>query len=367
MKNMIWSLGLLSMVFLFTSCEEEEGAIPPEEGSAAAPFQELYDQGIDRYLGVFEPSLTEDLGGGVTKHIFQGLEGPICYTGNEFSMSTRDGSSTELMIFLQGGGFCAPGNCEAVEDVSNIPAFGILSPNDPTNPVASYNLGYIPYCDGTLFSGDSEADSDGDGENDRIFRGVQNLSASLDVIANIYPMPSKIFLTGNSAGGAGVHYALPLVRKLYPEVEIEVVNDSGVGVRVQSSDGQVSFADYWNSHAFFPASCNSCIAEDGTLNGYFSYQLSEDENMRMAFISSKQDEVISAGMVGGGPAYEEYLLGVTADLNEAYPERFNSLVADGAEHTFIIRQFNYSVAGTTVKQWITDMLSKSEDWVSKSD
>ncbi|MEL6191195.1 MAG: hypothetical protein AAFR66_04065 [Bacteroidota bacterium] len=58
---------------------------------------------------------------------------------------------------------------------------------------------------------------------------------------------------------------------------------------------------------------------------------------------------------------------MTADLNEAYPERFKSLVAEGAEHTFIIKQFGYSIAGTTVKQWITDMLSKSEDWVSKSD
>ena len=50
MKNIVWSLGLLSMVFLFASCEEEDGTIPPEEGSVAVPFQELYDQGIDRYL-----------------------------------------------------------------------------------------------------------------------------------------------------------------------------------------------------------------------------------------------------------------------------------------------------------------------------
>ncbi|MEM8901238.1 MAG: hypothetical protein AAGC85_24215 [Bacteroidota bacterium] len=72
-------------------------------------------------------------------------------------------------------------------------------------------------------------------------------------------------------------------------------------------------------------------------------------------------------MIGGGVAYEEYLLGVTAELNEAFPERFKSLVEDGAEHTFIIKQFGYSVAGTTVKQWISDILSESGDWVSKSD
>ncbi|MEM8901997.1 MAG: vtpJ-therm, partial [Bacteroidota bacterium] len=87
---------------------------------------------------------------------------------------------------------------------------------------------------------------------------------------------------------------------------------------------------------------------------------------RRLYISAKQEEIISAGTVSCGSPHEEYLLNVMADLHEAYLERFKSLIADGAEHTFI-KQFNYFVVGTTLKQWIREMLSKSEDWVSKSD
>jgi hypothetical protein len=59
------------------------------------------------------------------------------------------------------------------------------------NPAANYDVGYVPYCDGSGMMGDNEVDSDGDGVNDRFFQGIQNLSASLDVIAQTYPAPIR--------------------------------------------------------------------------------------------------------------------------------------------------------------------------------
>jgi len=120
----------------------------------ATPFQELYDQGIDRYLGVFTPSSSAVVSPGVTEHIFSGIDAPVCFTGNQFSMFTRDGSSNTLLIFLQGGGFCSPSACEAIEEGIPFIPFGILSPSDPQNPVANYNVGYVPYCDGSMMSGE---------------------------------------------------------------------------------------------------------------------------------------------------------------------------------------------------------------------
>ncbi|MEL7118578.1 MAG: pectin acetylesterase-family hydrolase, partial [Bacteroidota bacterium] len=175
------------------------------------PFQELYDQGIDKYLGVFTPSSSNTTPQGVTQHIFTGIDAPICFTGNQFSMFTRNGNENNLLIFLQGGGFCSPMACDAVP--TGLPLFplGILNPNDAQNTLSNYNLGYVPYCDGSGMMGDNEVDSDGDGMNDRFFKGLKNLSASLDVIAQTYPSPDKIVLAGQSAGGFAVHAALPLV------------------------------------------------------------------------------------------------------------------------------------------------------------
>ncbi|GAB5453612.1 MAG: hypothetical protein Hals2KO_39400 [Halioglobus sp.] len=333
-------------------------------GSNTAPFQELYDQGIDRYIGVFTPMTSETLEGGVTRHSFGGGNGPLCYTGNEFNMSTRDGTSEELLIFLQGGGACGPTSCSAVPVGLPLFNFGILEAGNPTNPAADFDLGYVPYCDGTLFTGDRDVDSDGDGNNDRFFRGIQNLSASLDVIAGTYPAPSRILLAGNSAGGFGVHYALPLVRKLYPEVPIELINDSGVGI---SNPGtQQTLVEYWNSAAFLPASCDTCIGEDGNLTGYHQYQLDEDKNLRMAFISSTADDVITGSSID--PAvFGAELIEAAAELEQAHPERFRSLISVTDEHTYIIKQFDFGIGDTTVRQWVIAMLNGSENWKSTSD
>ncbi len=356
-------MALLGLLILFISCSNDD----PAEMEALATntaFQELFDQGIDRYLGVFSPATSEEIGGGQILHTFQGMEGPICFTGNEFTMTTRDGSSDKLMIFLQGGGVCGPIACDAVDTATSIPTFGILNPS-PDNPTANYDVGYIPYCDGTFFTGDAEVDSDGDGQIDRHHRGIQNLSAALDVIARRYPNPSLIFLTGNSAGGFGVHFALPLVRKLYPNVRIELINDSGVGIM---PPGLISsFLSAWNATSFLPASCPTCIGADGNLTDYHAYQLAQDANIRLAFISSTQDSVAAGAFAGDGAVFEEELLNAISELSTAYPERFQSMIADDDTHTFIIRQFTRDVGGRTVQQWITDMLRGSENWTSVSD
>ena len=337
-------------------------------GGRVEPFSELYDQGIDRYLGRFTPDQVEARAGDVTSYTFSDEDrGPVCFTGSEFRMATRDGSGESLMIFLQGGGACGPANCEAVETagMGGVPAFGVLSPEDLANPAAQFDVGYLPYCDGSLWAGDRDTDSDGDGVDDLLFRGLQNLSAALDVIASRYPAPSRILLTGNSAGGFGTHMALPLVRKLYPDVAIELINDSGVGISTPGT--QETLNAYWNAGAFYPDSCDRCIGDDGHLTDYHAYQLAEDPDLRMGFMSTERDGVIVERSSIDAPTFEAALLEAMAELREAFPDRFRSFIAEGDGHTFILRDFEREVGGTSVRAWITDMLEGGESWISVSD
>lgn len=324
------------------------------------PFQELYDQGVDKYLGLFTPTSTAASGPGTTEYFFAIPDGPICFTGNDFSMFTRDGSENNLLIFLQGGGFCSPIACEATETGIPLVPFGMLNPNDAQNTLANYNLGYVPYCDGSGMMGDNEVDSDGDGVNDRFFKGLKNLSASLDVVVNTYPSPDKIVLAGQSAGGFGVHAALPLVRKLYPETRIIVINDAGLGI-IPPGGVDILF-NYWNASAFLPPNCDNCIGTDGNLTDYHAYQLSQDDNFSLAYTSSKQDSVIAATM--GAMAHEMELIEATTELNAAYPERFQGLIGNGAYHTTLQRDFQRPIGGVTVNQWVTDMINESDDWIT---
>jgi len=354
-----------SLLAALASCGQDTATAPeaPVEAPSSIAFQELYDQGIDRFLGDFTPSSTQLMPNGTTRYAFSGNGGPLCYTGQPFSMFTRDGSSNDLLIFTQGGGVCGPRGCAAVETGLPLVPFGLLDPNNPRNPAATFDVGYIPYCDGCFMMGDAEVDSDGDGVVDRHFRGLQNLSASLDVIARRYPAPGRIVLAGNSAGGFAVHAALPLVRKLYPGVPIDMINDSGVGVF--DPGGWNALTQYWNAGAFMPRSCPDCVGADGNLTGYHAWQLAQDPNVRLAYLTSTQDSVVALSLAGGGPALATQVVEAATELRSAFPTRFQALIANGTEHTFLISDFDHAIGGTTVREWVTAMLRRDATWVSR--
>lgn len=339
-------------------------------GGSALPFQELFDQGVDRYLGRFSPMLSEAGDDGVTEYVFgTGSGGPQCLRGGEYRMATREGRGRELMIFLEGGGACTRRFCAATETASNErfrSRRGILDNSDSQNPAADFDVAYFPYCDGSVFSGDRDYDDDGDGVADRFHRGLQNTSAGLDVAAGAFPTPSLILLTGNSAGGYGANYALPLVRKLWRDVPIRMLNDSGVGIATPGYTEAVSAE--WNATAFLPASCTTCIGAAGHTTGYHIYQLDQDPGLVTGFMSSARDSVIADTFIGiGGPAFEAALRAEMPKIQAAHPERFRYLIANGNQHTFLQRAFTARVGGTTIRDWVGNMLANDSDWVSVKD
>ncbi|MCB1690561.1 MAG: vtpJ-therm [Halioglobus sp.] len=358
-------------------CSGGDNATATYTPEQKAPFQELYDQGIDRYLGKYTPMLAETEGDVVT-HTFGKGDGPLCLFGKEYRMATRDMGSRELMIVLRGGGSCTSQSCFLAFPAgeAGIPKLGILDPERNGNPVAAWNTAYLPYCDGGLFVSDVDTDSDGDGQIDRFQRGLHNLSAALDVVASTFPSPSRILLSGVSAGGFGASFALPLVRKLYPDVPIDLINDSGIGLFNPDEPQAVAetFKE-WNAAAFFPASCTSCIGPAGYLTDFHKWELGQDANFRLGMLSFNHDQRISKGY-GGYDTNEEFELALEAvlsDIETAYPERMHSFTPDGLAHTFLLdgldirNALDVTAGGVSAMDWITAMLNDSPDWVSVGD
>jgi hypothetical protein len=340
------------------------------------PFQELVDQGIARYLGIYTPMVTETVGDAVAHRFSASGDGPMCLRGGEYVMSTRDTGSEELVIFLQGGGGCWDTLCAATETAGpGILSVGILDQELAGNPVADWNVAYLPYCDGGVHASDAEYDVDGNGlieagTTDQFHHGLQNLSAALDVTVRTFPAPKRILLTGVSGGGFGTIFALPLVRTLYPGVPIEVLNDSGVAVgRPDEPEFFEDLLDYWNiREAFLPASCPDCIAEDGHGTGILDWAMQRDENMRVSLLSHKQDSTISTFFFGvGGPAWEPELIREMAEAEAAQPDRLRYMIADGSAHTFLLTKTDLVVDGISVMDWVTAMLDDSSGWTSRLD
>jgi len=175
---------------------------------------------------------------------------------------------------------------------------------------------------------------------------------------------------------------LPLVRYHYPETEILVFNDSGVGV---AKEGDAEFIDEtllagWNASALIPASCTDCTS-NGHITRLIDWELGADENFTMSALSFSADSVISTFFLMIPPAtFTASLLAETGRTTAAFPDRYKRFIPVGAAHTTLLREtaegggegleigsLETEVGGVTVLDWFTAMIDGSEDWVDRVD
>ncbi len=197
---------------------------------------ELSDAGVDKYLGAFTPVSSTDVGDGWTKHTFDtdGGNGPICIAGTDFSVFTRAGHPTRLLIFEQGGGACWQDfyQCNILSEAQEppTPRVGIWDFDSRDNPFRRYSIVYMPYCDGSVFSGDNDVvDANFPFGPVRFHRGLRNQSAGMDLARDVFPRAKRITVAGSSAGGVGAAGFAPfLARFVYGNrVKLTVFNDAG--------------------------------------------------------------------------------------------------------------------------------------------
>ncbi len=387
-RLMAWVVG--ASVAL-SGCGDEAQSTGGTEGA----FQELYDQGLTKYVGMFAPA-SESAAEGVTTHRFDvpsdlsaEPRGPLCLRGTEYTIDTREGSSDELMIFLQGGGACWGDFCSAFEVTNSLPASGILNPGLAGNPVADWDVVYLPYCDGSLFAGDvdrvlpnSILNGGGEPESMGYQRGLQNLTGALDIAAARFPDPPRILLTGVSGGAFGTIAALPLVRFYYPNTEILVFNDSGIGI---AKEGDTQFIDEtllagWNASSLVPASCTDCTS-NGHATRLIEWQLAADDNFRMSALSFSADFVIAVTFLMISPDdFTGSLLAETGRTTDLFPDRYKRFIPAGTAHTTLLREtsgdgggviqigsLETEIGGVDVLDWFTAMIDDTEAWTDQVD
>jgi len=248
----------------------------------------------------------------------------------------------------------------------------------------------LPYCDGSLFAGDvdrvlpSSVVGDGDpGSSMGYQRGLQNLTAALDIAATDFPNPSRILLTGVSGGAFGTITALPLVRYYYPETEILVFNDSGVGV---AKDGDPTFVNEtllagWNASSLIPASCTDCTS-NGHITRFIEWQLAADDNFTMSALSFSADAVIATFFLGVDPDdFTGWLLAETDRTTTMFENRYKRFIPLGGAHTTLLREtsdgggvagleigsLETEVSQVTVLDWITAMIDGTDGWIDLID
>ena len=325
-----------------TDLGAEQDAVATDAGSGAdedvvqsrSVAEEL---GITQYSGTLDlPVLSSE--GGVTTYEFDTEQGPMCLRGAPFRTAVRDVGSEDVVIFLQGGGACWSTFCLAVTGAPvGIPGIDILDPDAADNPVARWNHVYVPYCDGSFFAGDADIDDNVNDKGTRYHRGLANLTAAFEVARQTFPAPRRVLLAGSSGGAYGLLLGAPLARHYFPDAELIVMADSGIGL---ARDGDPAYLDVplgeFNLTRFIPDDCEACTTS-GHITALVSWYLARDENIRVGMYSSWYDSVLATTFLQvPKPDFARSLREQTDAVHAAYPDRFRRFVTDGTQHTALL-------------------------------
>ena len=357
---------LLLLTTLATACGDD--ATPGDDAAphtgASQAVEELIETGFAKYLGTQPPSRTVEDGEWTHYFFDPAEEGAICLVGDEFQVSVKDGPSDQVLFYLQGGGACWDYvTCHVVTTAlrtANGPVqSGIIDADDPRNPFADWDVVYVPYCDGSVFTGDAIVDYDG---VQTYHHGLRNLSVAVDTLTSNFPDPSRVVVAGSSAGGYGTYSGYGAVRVALPDTPILVFNDSGPGVQnFDASDDVQNRVANWNFTDLIPASCTRCNEQYSYLTGW---ALDRDPWLRAALYSYQQDGVISFFIDLDGPAYRDLILDVTGNLEAEYPNRFERFFPLGDEHTVLLSGTFYeqTIRETSLLDWTRAFLDDPESW-----
>ena len=178
--------------------------------------------------------------------------GAVCGNGSPYKFFVnRAPNTSNTVIYMEGGGACWD-----YESCTGSSSLGARNPNgipddylDLSNPATSlvspfvfrfnpwsqtkvqaWNIVYIPYCTGDLYTGDKIAVYDkADGTDSIVWHhnGLRNVRAALAWLKNNVPRPGQALITGCSAGGGGsITNYVHLREDLDPGFSF-LINDSG--------------------------------------------------------------------------------------------------------------------------------------------
>jgi hypothetical protein len=386
MKSVSYLFGLC-VIFLLCSPDISMGDPGEQTANGLNPvaMSELSSAGVDKYMGQFEPMLSEDLEDGWVRHTFDtaGGSGPICVAGTPYTTFTKLKNPSKLMIMLQGGGACWQDFyvCNILSDILPPPLKGPGLPRGIwadefdtgteviSNPLADWSVVSVPYCDGSVHIGDNEVvDANFPFAPTRYHRGLRNLTAAIDLARDTFPNAGRILLAGSSAGGYGAGTFAPfLARFAWGNTEkLMVLNDAGplVWNLDEVADVQARAND-WQFGQFFPASCSQC-SDTGQLTEIAKWRLSNDTTIREALYSTDGDSTIRFFLnITTHAQYRALLLSEHDALNLAFPDRYKRFIRRGDFHTVLGGPGLYlaKADGIPLDVWIADFLVPRPFWI----
>lgn len=234
----------------------------------------------------------------------------ICANGSSTGLGVRMASqSKKLVVFFQGGGGCFDeGSCglKGVTkfDVGNFACgwiegtggSGIFNLSELNNPFLDWNMVFLPYCSGDIYTGQAE-DVEIDGVNGKFdFLGRGRVEDAAAFLAANFSDMDTVLIAGSSAGGFGATINFPLLASAFPNSALSLIADSSPLFRdddAMSPCMQQNWRDVWNMDATLPMGCTGCFETNGDgLHNFYPWLTMTYPNVNMGLISAEGDGTI---------------------------------------------------------------------------
>lgn len=301
-------------------------------------------------------------------------------TNTQYAFWARQGSTKNLIIYLQGGGSCwNPVTCVTrptyYPDVtdSDLYVSGIFDFSNQANPFKDWYFLYVPYCTADLHWGSGDWDYQFmPGQAVTIYhRGLDNFLSALKWAKENFPRRlEKVLLTGSSAGSMGAIGSFPWVRRVYPTAKLYVLGDAGIGVGPREMD--VISRLHWNlgSPLDLPHA-----SDPPRLSELWIGYASKFKNVRFGEYAAAWDETLTYFRdriftdFKLAPQESDFCLDfhelLLSDLAEKQKlPNYKSYVAAGTLHVILPRAEFYTEnsAGIPFIKWLENMINDSDQW-----
>lgn len=296
----------------------------------------------------------------------------LCATGTPYTFHVREGDTSRVMVFLNGGGACWSGDlCDLgteptpytpfAEMDANNPALmgGAFDAANPENPFRGWTQVFVSYCTGDSHLGatDVQFRTSGGKAVTHHFRGKTNVQSALNWIYAYRPGVTKVFVGGGSAGAIASPYYAGVLADHFPQAQVIQYGGGAGGYRAEAVSGLLEIWGAFNQIPDWPelATLDKSTA---TTEDFYRITAARHPKMRMSQFNNVDDSVQQQflALMGVGDPARGLMHANLADLAGAIPG-FHSYSAPGTDHTLLRydRLYTTEVGGVRAVDWVRDL------------
>jgi hypothetical protein len=308
-----------------------------------------------------------------------------CANGEDFRFHVRHAATDKLMLFWNGGGACWTGRmCDPANSTNDI-SRGMIYRSRPTaeygnhprtydgafalaneeNPFKDWTIIFIPYITGDVHLGNRDRTYQKDDGSEFVIchRGRANSKAVLEYAARTFASPTRVFVSGASAGGIASSFYAGEVAEMYPDAEIVQFSGGSSGYRAPFPQ-----TDQWKVWGVFDDlpewfDAKRFRLENTRIIDFFFATAAAFPRIKFHTYDTAYDQTqtVFHTLIGFPSLLYHTLQANRAELDEILPY-IRSYTAPGSFHSLLRFDELYTrkVAGVRVVDWVRDIADGKE-------